>query len=608
MRRRSFAMSSILFLAAFAWPMTAGAQEPVSDFFETVEVNVVTLEVFVTDKRGKPVTGLTVDDFEVFDNGDPVDISYFLAVEGQNTVPASPGDATDASTVSDVSTVSAPNIAEASAPRQSVVPSREANAEALTVVLFVDAANIQEHNRDRVLDKLRESPWFQDGNRDRVMVVAHRGSGAVDVVQHLTDDPKALAGALESLTTIPTGGSRVLGEFISLSRNMLDLTREEGSINGGFSQGNDAEPALIEASIQEYSERRFGELRNTVRALESFVDSLAGLQGRKALVYVSDGLPLRPGEALAELFDGFTNDSGSVAINRGEFDASSLFQGLANAANGHRVTFYPMLAGGKTVYSQPLVAIQRAVPSDQTGRMRAWDDRVEAVLQSNLRGPVEMIAEATGGRAFTEPKRFDDAVQEMHRDQTHYYSLGYSLPFSGEGQTHELEVRLKDPSLKVRHRRGYHEKTQAEQMSEQTLTALIFEEGENPLGVLVELGEIQDHDRGLKRVPITVKIPISRLLLLPQESHHTAQIAIFVGTRDADGRTSPIQQVPAPLRIPNDRLLTALGQVMSFQVGLVMRPQEHDVAVGVRDELADVDSIAKVTFRPEAVADTGLSD
>ena len=44
-------------------------------FFETVDVNVVNVQVFVTDKKGNPVTGLGIDDFEVFENKQPVKIS-----------------------------------------------------------------------------------------------------------------------------------------------------------------------------------------------------------------------------------------------------------------------------------------------------------------------------------------------------------------------------------------------------------------------------------------------------------------------------------------------------------------------------------------------------
>ena len=45
---------------------------------DTVEVNVVNVEVYVTDKKGNPVSGLTRDDFEIFEDGE-----YQLRGEGK---------------------------------------------------------------------------------------------------------------------------------------------------------------------------------------------------------------------------------------------------------------------------------------------------------------------------------------------------------------------------------------------------------------------------------------------------------------------------------------------------------------------------------------------
>jgi hypothetical protein len=51
-------------------------------FFESLDVNVVNVEVYVTDRRGEPVSGLGRDDFELYEDGHRVPITNFYAVAG----------------------------------------------------------------------------------------------------------------------------------------------------------------------------------------------------------------------------------------------------------------------------------------------------------------------------------------------------------------------------------------------------------------------------------------------------------------------------------------------------------------------------------------------
>src|SRR6185436_3419755 len=61
-----------------AKPEAAGGEEL---FVDTVNVNVVNVDVYVTDKKGNRVNGLTKNDFELFEDNRPVAITNFFAVE-----------------------------------------------------------------------------------------------------------------------------------------------------------------------------------------------------------------------------------------------------------------------------------------------------------------------------------------------------------------------------------------------------------------------------------------------------------------------------------------------------------------------------------------------
>ena len=63
--------------AAFAKPP---APPPPPAFGEVMEVNVVNVDVYATDKSGNRVTDLKIGDFQVLEDGKPVEITNFEAV------------------------------------------------------------------------------------------------------------------------------------------------------------------------------------------------------------------------------------------------------------------------------------------------------------------------------------------------------------------------------------------------------------------------------------------------------------------------------------------------------------------------------------------------
>src|SRR5438067_11667961 len=74
-------------LAITLMAATLAAQQPqpqpeLPKLTETMDIRVVNVDVVVTDKKGKPITGLTKDDFDLFENGVPKAISNFYEVEG----------------------------------------------------------------------------------------------------------------------------------------------------------------------------------------------------------------------------------------------------------------------------------------------------------------------------------------------------------------------------------------------------------------------------------------------------------------------------------------------------------------------------------------------
>src|SRR5438445_1313803 len=69
-------------IAVIAALLFASAQVPAPPpLAEKITVNVVNVDVSVTDKRGHPVRGLQRQDFEILEDGQPQEVSNFSVVD-----------------------------------------------------------------------------------------------------------------------------------------------------------------------------------------------------------------------------------------------------------------------------------------------------------------------------------------------------------------------------------------------------------------------------------------------------------------------------------------------------------------------------------------------
>lgn len=572
-----------------------GDQGQMSEFFEAIEINVVNVEVFVTDKQGNPIAGLTQDDFRIYEDGEEQEITNFFAGEQVRPTVDAQGQALPLEG------------GDEAAAEESVAPEQR-----LHLIVFIDNRNISPMSRNRVLSAVKESMFTDLDPSDRVTLVSY--DGALKVRRYPTADAEALVAGIDDLAQgSPTGQQRMLDKLSLLRQmNQFDLENYAGT-PGGTGFGSEGGPDIegVASELQEYAQREYDEVRATASALSQFVSVLSGLPGRKALVYVSDGLSMHPGEALYQALERATRQFGGSSINAAaesrRFEATPYFQDLARQANAGRVTFYTILAQGRSATVSGAERSAFFSYDDPSNLGQSWDETLETLEYSNNRGAMEILSGTTGGRATLASTNFDGAIAELKEDFDSYYSLGYRSP-SDDEKDHNIKVEVSNDDWRVRHRETHRRRTADEVMASETRSVLMLAEGENPLGVRVEFGEPQLHERKQWLVPVIVKFPIARLVLVPGESFHEGRVAIYVGAQGPDGDMSPIQKMPAPVRVPNDQMLTAMSQVAGFRMTLLMRPGEHRVAVTVRDELADVSSAALVSHTPDITGDADGAD
>ena len=526
---------------------TARAEES-SVFVDRVDVNIVGVEVFVTDKRGKHVQGLTVDDFEIFEDGQPVPIANFYKVARQ---PPSQEAATPRETVASGETQSAPV-----APPETLPPEQR-----LHLLVYLDNFNIRPGNRERVLSSL---DGFLEGRTvagDRVMLVTYdRG---IEALQTFTDDPRLITSGLEKIRqTRANGLTEDLRRRVA-AKKIADALRDPRTAGSA------------QAFLNSYIDETRANLLHSTKAIKSVLRSLAGVPGRKALLYVSDGLPQRPGEQLAEQFFG----GQSVRMNE-----TTLFKEVIQEANAQQVTLYTLDARG---------SVGSFSTAEYTDDAAGGINRValDAARTINYQGALMDMSIPTGGTAFLNTYNFDAVMDTMAKDFDVFYSLGYNSPSTGDGRYHSIEVKVNRPGLTIRHRSGFFDKPAVEKVADQTLASLLVGMEKNPLGIQLEFEKPQKKGQRYL-LPTMIRIPIRDLTLLPNGEVEEGKLRIFLVVQDEDGGLSPLQDFPYPLQIPSDKLEEARGSAIGHVSQLEIRAGTQKVAVGVWDEISGTESFA----------------
>jgi VWFA-related protein len=537
--------------AGKAAPAAAGANAAGGDegnFIETVNVSVVSVDVYVTDKKGR-VSSLTRNDFQIFEDGQMMGITNFLAVEGGKPVGAA--------------------AEPEAAPAAGGPPKLPAGYEKVTVpedqklrlVIYIDNYNLKPFDRNRVMRELRVFLDQKLRRGDEVMLVTY--DRELHVRHPFTSDPAAVASQLLEIEKISAQGVHQECERREVLRNIDD------SLAG---------PQAM-SFARAYAGATFNDLSFSIDALKNVVSSLAGMPGRKAVVYVSDGLPMISGEdvfyAVQNKFSGT-----SIISENSEFDASRRFEELASQANANRVTFYTIDAGGLRTYSS-------TTAENATAGQGVY---IDSINMSNMQSPLQMIAEKTGGVSVINSNNVGPQLDRIADDFNSFYSLGYTPAHQGDGRYHRITVKVKRKGVNVRFREGYRDKSIEARMSDGTLAALQFPYQSNPLGLSLEFGHPTERKDGLFLVPISVRIPLGRLTLVPRQQGSQAKVRLFIGAMDPDGGTSEVQQVPVPISVPAAEVAKLGGKHFLYTISLLMRGGDQKVSIGMRDDVGAQES------------------
>jgi VWFA-related protein len=562
-------------LALSLVPPPAVCQEPAPDraarsddasaqgqFFDQIGVDIVNVEVYVTDVQGDPVPGLALEDFVATEDGKPVELVNFYSSFDDAPAPAPPTE--------EPRPDEPPGRPPAPRPQPEPVP----ESQRLHLVVYVDNFNIHPLNRNRVFGRLRE--FLRDALRpgDEVMIASYDRSLHIRL----------------PFTGSSLRANETLIELEGLSGSAVERESERRDALKEIYETNSLHTAQFRA--KQFAENQLQEVGNTLDALREMIDSLGGLPGRKMLLHLSDGIPMVPGQDLYQAIQQRFADQSALgeAFSR---DLSREYLQVIAQANSNRVSFYTIDAGGLRVRSG--VGAENATINNQIPVSVA----VDGVRARNLQDTLRLMASRTGGQSILNTNDVTAGLERMALDFASYYSLGYRAPTTDRGRYHTIEVRLKQPEKgwTLRHREGYRDKSVEAKVQDAAKSYLIHGYESNPLGVTLELGPQSEAGDDLVALAFEVRIPLEHVVLLPRGEHWEGRLHIYFGATDEEGREAPLAELPFDLRIPAESIEVARADRVARVIEATMRKGPHKLVVVVRDEIGAEKSVVGLSLR-----------
>ena len=396
-------------------------QEP--ELILPTSVDVVRVEVVVSEKRGRPKPGLRRGDFVVLEDGKPQPIVQFHAFERPG-----PGATAEAA----LPTPSSPPPMVEEDETEDLLPARY-------VVLAIDDVHMEFSSLARFRKALER--FIDEDLRPEDQVALVTTSGASALSQEFTADRAVLRQTLSRLsaqgrraewTGVPHI-SEYQAELIEANDPLaLDAAVQEILQAGTFQDIGSAEEEARRKARGILEEAVYNS-RLTLETLESLCRGLSGLSGRKTLFLISDGFL-----------------TGLAARGGGGFD----LRRIADAGTRAGVVIYSLDTRG-LVATPPAASASsplRVGPST-VGMIEAMRRRSEEATRHAL----QALAADTGGFLVQGTNDLRMGLRTMLKDTETYYVLAYEPTHpKRDGGFRRIEVRLPGVrDVKVRTRSGY---------------------------------------------------------------------------------------------------------------------------------------------------------
>jgi len=403
-------------------PPAASGQSPT---FRTGTAEVL-VDLVVRDRRGRPIKDLKPDEIEILENGVKQNVRSMQLLEGGEFTEAVAGGAA------------------APGERKRLDPMRQLRL----VVLVFDRLGPD----GRRLSRQAALELFKEPLEQNLYYSVIWLDPRMRVMQPFTNDLALLRRAVERVSGAGSTSFSSQGDSLRIANeqsqaNAQSAIAAELAANSGQrpQQGASenmaaAAMAAVIARMNKASEDLSRQMQGgqSITGLWAAVQGLHQLEGRKTVLYFSEGLQLPQ-------------------------NVYHLFQGMIGEANRFNVAIYPIDARGLEISAQGqenlggMVTQSRQMRTGLENRQSEVneDARIDTIRR-NVQGNLQELAEATGGFLIADSNDLRIPMRRVTEDVMTHYELTYAPANQDwDGKLRALTVRIKRGGVNVQSRNGY---------------------------------------------------------------------------------------------------------------------------------------------------------
>jgi len=534
---------------------------------ESIEVSIVNVDVFVSDRSGNRVRGLTQNDFEIYEDGKLQPITNFTEYQ------------------SDVSNENVTVGGQAPSPVAASPAAVPAPRQHRTLVVFIDRFQAPAMKSEEVFGQLKSLLHKAVRPGDSVTIVSwvHRLYTRLPFTDNLEDIDSTLDTIAKE-------------RHYSLNGNYQEIEEEQEFEKQAAAFSGMAGNGLPEMPVVEQldaSTREFNDMKAKTKALNAVIESISGIDGQKSMIFVSRRFSIYAGrEYLADRH----KLNGPPGIYEQLLNTRKEVESVAKSANAHGVTMYMLYPAGLDNDW-----VQNASNRRQPGTSEPMVAGHSYMTLSNEVEALQYVADQTGGMAAWGQQDVIKLLPRIEQDFSSYYSLAYRATTHRQDRARKIVVKAKNRAYNVRARRQFIEQSDETKMKNRVVATLFSDSDDTKIPLRVRLGERKPKGAGKYSLPILIEIPVQSLVSLPDAKGQRGAFSVYIAWGDILGAVSEVTQRTQPFTIAD--VQQAKNGKFGYEFELLTDYKANRVAIGVYDEVSKDYGLQRIDL-PRAVTDT----